>query len=719
VTPMRNAKQAIQCDALASYCRRQGEDVLVSLRLGQGDLDAGEATVVLNGPKNKVRVTGSIDREGDGLLLTFAVPQGKHAWRAMDIAVRPSAGDARPTDARLLAAKHRPCALLIGPVPACRMVPPRPPAPPTTTTSTTPKAVARRALRRVKRRLAGSGSGDAAAPSPSSLVDAGTQGRLKVTVLCDADGAGQASKWIETYAGHVVDVIVVGEESPGPSLPTWVRRRRTVEAWQDAFEELLWVEPRDVIVVAANAGPTGPSSPDAEAWMRAFLVHLRRHGTCMFDLTVATASGADRTPESVESFLTKATGDDLVGTVSVTPDLAVVKTRRQAVIQLREDQISDLLIAREPRARVSILATIPAESPRDGTARVVDYGEPPAEVWRLTQGPDLTLRHYAGPIASAGSNRLILGSTMLPESFRWPYAAALEPPRSGEVWNGFTIAPRIAKAPMLEGTYYYLDCRFSGHFGHLTTEVVSRLWGWERARAEFPDLKALFHTRPARAESGPLNRATEGTLERLLFTAYGIDPDQLVSTYRRVRLRSVVGASPMWHNAAPYSTHPAIRDTWDRITTGLLKDREASPHERIFVSRGSRYAHRRGCTNQSEVEEVFASRGFHVFYPEELPLSEQAALFAGARVVAGFAGSALFNLMHCRRLEAIVVLGQNIYPARNEHLFAATLGADLHYFWMPPDERDPNGPVRKNNSVSFGVDISVYGEQLGAVLDGV
>jgi capsular polysaccharide biosynthesis protein len=272
---------------------------------------------------------------------------------------------------------------------------------------------------------------------------------------------------------------------------------------------------------------------------------------------------------------------------------------------------------------------------------------------------------------------------------------------------------------MLEGTYYYLDCRFSGHFGHLTTEVVSRLWGWERARAEFPDLKALFHTRPARAEYGPLNRVTEGTLERLLFTAYGIDPDQLVSTDRRVRLRSVVGASPMWHNAAPYSAHPAIRETWDRITTGLLKDRDASPHDRIFVSRGSRYANRRGCTNQSEVEEVFASHGFHVFYPEELPLPEQAALFAGARVVAGFAGSALFNLMHCRRLEAIVVLGQNIYPARNEHLFAATLGADLHYFWMPPDEWDPNGPVRKEKSVSYSVDLSVYGEQLAAVLDGV
>ena len=531
-------------------------------------------------------------------------------------------------------------------------------------------------------------------------------------MVCDAEDAGRTSKWIETYAGHEVDVIVVGKEPSGRSVPAGVQHRRTVKAWPDVFEVLLWGEPRDVIVVAGDAGPTIPSAPGAKEWVLALLVNLRRPGTCIFDVTTETPSAAERTPESVESFLTEAVGDDLVGRVTVTPDLVVVKTRRQAVIQLREDQVSDLLTAREPLAKVSILATIPAQSPPDGTYRIIDYGEPPAEVWQPTQGPDLTLRHYAGPIMSAGGTRLVLGSTMLPESFRYPYQPTLRKERSPSLGKGFTLAPpQLAKAPMLEGNYYYLACLVPGHFGHLTTEVVGRLWGWERAREEFPDLKALFHTNPAQGR--------DGTLERLLFTSYGIVPAQLVSADRPVRLRSVVGASPMWHNTDPYSAHPAIRDTWGRITTGLLKDRAAGSYERIFVSRGPRYAQRRGCTNQSEVEKLFASHGFHVFYPEELPLQEQAALFAGARVVAGFAGSALFNLMHCRRLEAIVVLGHNIYPARNEQLFATILGADLHYFWMPADEWDLSGPVKKEKLVSFTVDLSVYGKQLGAVLEGV
>jgi capsular polysaccharide biosynthesis protein len=537
------------------------------------------------------------------------------------------------------------------------------------------------------------------------------QRRLRVTVLCDADGSGHTSEWIETYAGHAIDVVVVGEASPDPSPTSRVGQRRTVEDWPDAFRELRWAKARDVLVVAANAGPTAPPSPDAQEWVRALLVQVRLHGTCVFDLRVAPTSTAERTLGSVESWLTEAAGDELAGTVIVTPDLAVVRPQRQALLKLREHHVTDLLLAREPRARVSVLATIPAESPAYDDARIVDYGEPPADVWHPSEGPDPALRHYVGPIVSAGSSRLFLGRTMLPESFRWPYAAALGHARSPAVSPGFTLAPRMTTAPMLEGTYYFLDCLFSGHFGHLTTEVVARLWGWERAKAEFPDLKALFHTSPARGK--------DGTLERLLFTSYGIDPAQIVSTDTPVRLRSVVGASPLWHNAPPHSAHPAIRDTWDRLTTGLLQDRPAAPHDRIFVSRGSRYAHRRGCTNQAAVEEVFTSHGFHVFYPEELSLPEQVALFAGARVVGGFAGSAMFNLMHCRRLEAIVVLGHNTYTARNEHLFAATLGADLHYFWMPADEWDPTGPFKKQTQVSFSVDLSVYGEQLGAVLDSV
>jgi capsular polysaccharide biosynthesis protein len=260
-------------------------------------------------------------------------------------------------------------------------------------------------------------------------------------------------------------------------------------------------------------------------------------------------------------------------------------------------------------------------------------------------------------------------------------------------------------APYLEGDYYFLDCVFSGHFGHLLTEVVCRLWGWDAARKELPDLKALFHTNP--------RRQRHGALERKIFAAYGVPEVDLVATDRPVRLRSVVGASPMWHNAQPFSVHPDIEEVWARLTSGLLDGGPPSEHERIFVSRGIDL-NRRRCRNQSEVERFFADRGFHVFYPERLPLNEQVALFAGARVVAGFAGSAMFNMMHCRRLEKAMIISHNGYAARNEHLFTSVLGGELHYFWQDSDMPLNGKRVRRS---SYAFDFEKYGADLARAIN--
>jgi capsular polysaccharide biosynthesis protein len=77
-------------------------------------------------------------------------------------------------------------------------------------------------------------------------------------------------------------------------------------------------------------------------------------------------------------------------------------------------------------------------------------------------------------------------------------------------------------------------------------------------------------------------------------------------------------------------------------------------------------------------------------YPELYDLPTQAAMFRGARVVAGFGGSGMFNVLHCDQLNAMIVLSQERYTARNELLFAAALGADIHYFWSTPDLGRPS-----------------------------
>ena len=83
------------------------------------------------------------------------------------------------------------------------------------------------------------------------------------------------------------------------------------------------------------------------------------------------------------------------------------------------------------------------------------------------------------------------------------------------------------------------------------TEVVSRLWGWDAAKREIPDLKAIFHVAlPERARPDRSSSA--------LFTAYGIAEEDIVWVNEPVWLSSVVSATPMWHNAVPHYVHPDI-----------------------------------------------------------------------------------------------------------------------------------------------------------------
>jgi capsular polysaccharide biosynthesis protein len=120
------------------------------------------------------------------------------------------------------------------------------------------------------------------------------------------------------------------------------------------------------------------------------------------------------------------------------------------------------------------------------------------------------------------------------------------------------------------------------------------------------------------------------------------------------------------------------------------------PQPKIFVTRTA--GTNRCCHNASDVESLFASHGFAVLQPETLTLPEQAAVFAQARVVAGFGGSGMFNLLFADALESLIVLNQSSYWGRSEHLFAAALGVESHFFWSVPDYADPAGSYPAHQS---------------------
>ena len=489
-------------------------------------------------------------------------------------------------------------------------------------------------------------------------------------------------------------------------------------------EELVAHGSCDVLVLALTPASVVQIFGSHRQLVRQTFAHVRPHGTFLLDVADDRAGHGrearlERMLRSVQESMddTSPGDEETSGLLTVARaakelrdlgDVIAIAKRGKHAYAVGEGVPHSLITAREPETSVTVLATRPG-GVLDVRMHESSYGPSLAEPWPdALPYPPLELRRYEGPLLSLGGMRLVSGTTVLPESFRWSHHRPLSHPHLRAVAPGFMRVPRRAQTTVLEGEHYFLDCVFDGHFGHLTTEVVCRFWGWDDAKRQHPDLKALVHVRPGHGR---------GKLERMLLTAYGIAPEDIVVADHAVRLRSVIGASPMWHNQDPHHAHPDIVETWNRLTAGLLGDSSPATHERIFVSRGPGLASRRPCRNQAEVERFFADRGFRVFYPEDLPMDEQVALFAGARVVAGFGGSAMFNLMHCQNLEATIVISHHGYVARNEHLFTSLLDADIHYFWQASEIAPPEqGRTRASDRSGFSFDFAGQGADLERVL---
>ena len=387
----------------------------------------------------------------------------------------------------------------------------------------------------------------------------------------------------------------------------------------------------------------------------------------------------------------------------------LVQKRQTHLLKVRDAGAVELLARRNPRLRPRLLSSLPArEFTPSFSWRSHASSHEMAGFESVFHVPQMSLRAYAGKVEMASNQLVFAPHSALPESFRHPFEDNLRTTRLKLVnqWFG-RVEKRFRAHEHLPGIYYHLDSSNSGHFGHVMTEVLSRLWGWPIAKAEIPDLKVIFRIR-YEGERDPV-------LEKLLFTAYGIPQDDIVWSPRPVTLDGLVGATPMWHNQFQHFVHPEIRTRiWEPITSRLADGRPGRS-DRIFVSR--RGAGNRYCRNSEEIEAAFRRHGFEILYPEDHALHDQAAIFRDARVVAGFGGSAMFNLMHCRRLEHVIVLNSEGYIARNEHLYAAVHGARADYFWGVPDvAADPGSWTQASYTSPWVFDFSKRGAALEEVL---
>jgi capsular polysaccharide biosynthesis protein len=195
------------------------------------------------------------------------------------------------------------------------------------------------------------------------------------------------------------------------------------------------------------------------------------------------------------------------------------------------------------------------------------------------------------------------------------------------------VRPR-PDARRLEGTWLY-GGHWIGHFGHFFTETVTTLWPEPE-----PVAGLVFH-----AYYGGDVGVAPWQRELVDLAGYPglpievVDREPLRVERLRVPSRSVVVNG--W-------AHPGAAVVWDRMVAAAGGPTPDGPAH-VFFSRtsfnaGLRAAGRPARSSEERdraLDRVFAEAGYAVVTPEELPVLEQIRLAAGARVLAGGAGTAL------------------------------------------------------------------------------
>lgn len=466
--------------------------------------------------------------------------------------------------------------------------------------------------------------------------------------------------------------------------------------WPDA--KLTVVGPgSDVhVVLAAN----GRFDVVIDAWpvdgnrvqrFQSAFYHLRQEGSYIVVGGAAEASNAS--PGSLGAFL--AEGGPVIGEVFAQREDLVVTSRASRVLaELDEPRTAAYLAARPELGRVlKTIEAVPVPPPRFSEGPIVR--EPRTD--RPMRPSPITLREfydvYVAPHQVVGTDRVLYADTFrrsphLTQRHVRPVAPRFGTPRAD--WS--------RSARELPGTYLHLDNEFRGHFGHVLTETAGRAWTWPEARELDPSVRALV--------GATRKRPTITEWEAEIYEAFGIPRDRLTVIDGPVKVERLISGTSLFSNLD--YVHPLITQAWD-----LAGDRLAAAAStierprRIFVSRRE---DKRSCRNSAAVEKYFGTYGFTTVYPEDWPIGEQVALFRGADVIAGFAGSGMFQIALVKQPKHVLSLSHSRYRARNEYFMAAARGHRLDAIISKPDD-----PADFQSSFTF--DFADEGERLRELLE--
>jgi capsular polysaccharide biosynthesis protein len=388
--------------------------------------------------------------------------------------------------------------------------------------------------------------------------------------------------------------------------------------------------------------------------------------------------------------------------------IAFIEKNNKHLLKLRDRETNSLLNRESCSLKGNVLSIVPSRSFESKATLTTNRPDLQDRLLKKHIAiPEMSLREYfdvecfPGQVARSGK-------FLLPDTFRHPEEWRLKNKQIVDATHRFARVSQSESRPVdLIGEFYYLDTEYPGHFGHITSEVISRLAGWRQARKRYPGIKAL------------VSLAHDSTdlpeFQWQIFDAFGISRSDVVviESDQWARVPTLVAATPLFAN--PLWAAPEIKEIWDHLGSRLRASARIHP-EKIFVSR--RNERIRKCRNVGLLEKLFESYGFHVLFPEDYPFGEQVDIFASAKSIGGFGGSGMFNMMFAESPGDRYVVTSESYTAVNEYLISSVCGDNINYFWEKADIVHPKNGWTWNAFFSdFEFDMHSSGYRLQRLLE--
>ncbi|MCR4917576.1 MAG: glycosyltransferase family 61 protein, partial [Alphaproteobacteria bacterium] len=139
-----------------------------------------------------------------------------------------------------------------------------------------------------------------------------------------------------------------------------------------------------------------------------------------------------------------------------------------------------------------------------------------------------------------------------------------------------------------------------------------------------------------------------------LLKLFGINRNQLIVVKRPTRFKNVF----VPESADNYAyTSKEFNKIFDRFIENANKGKDVKKISKVYVSR-EKMGDRR-TFGEGYISKVFSDNGFHVIYPEKLPLLRQIQIISNCDVLAGCAGTALHLALFMKPGGMVIQLKRN------------------------------------------------------------